>query len=1147
MKRLYFLLVALAFLGLLSGQSAEAQILNRGIGEYPGVPADYKGPEMLSGGETHRNLALHRTAYASSSYDCNLTAQLLTDGIHLPSTASLDDIPRLYVSTPQGPLPKREREWTLDLTPFSKATVIGADTWLRYDFVGYAPTAQAIVISGTVAYDEALATGGYALRLDLSEDGETWQTADIHRFADRLPGQLSPWKVHSDPNKQTERGNLPVRAFTDTLCLADVPQAIRHLRVGLVMPGAAYWAITNVDVLQSTAPSERSASVDVPSRYVSRWYPNAISQSLLPAFHFSSAWMPATTDEAWCMIDLGAPASIDSVTLHWVGQPQPYRLEKSGEGRYVKIVIPATDTPYALTEVQVWGRGGLVPAATGWTVERVGEQPIPATVPGTVLASYINIGAVPEPNLEDNVAQISDAYFNAPFIYRHDLAVPTDLEAEEHLWLHFGGINWKARVYLAEQYLGQIDGAFTRAQFDIAALVRQMSRGKDLAAFAEMTLPLRVEILPCPHPGSVKEKTEVNTDFNGGILGADNPTFHASIGWDWITTVRGRNIGIWRDVWTERTGAVTISDPYVSTHLAETDGKEPVAYVTAEVIVRNHSMRPQTTTVTGTLGDLTFVRTLTLAPGDQHTVSFTPDAYPQLAIPHPHLWWPNGYGEPYLYDASFAVAGDTIRYKAGLREMTWSESDDVLKLYVNGRRFVGRGGNWGFSEHNLRYRAREYDIAVRYHRDMNFTMIRNWVGQTGDEEFYEACDRYGIMVWQDFWLANPSDGPNPTDEEMFMANAEDFALKVRRHPSLGLWCGRNEGYPTQTLDKALRRLVKDVTPGIHYIGSSADDVVSGHGPYRALPVKEYFEMTKGSERLHSERGMPCVMNPWSTQHTLRDGIDSRDLWGKHDFTQQGAQRGSTFVGLMEQQLGQPATAEEFCRWAQWINYEGYRAMYESRSRHRKGLILWMTHPCWPSMVWQTYDYYFDATGALFGARKACEPLHIQYNPATDSVEVVNYSGGDRKNLRGHIVLRRLDGGVMAKRSFKTDSPEDTTLSFALPRHDTVTGPYVLDLCLEGVSDNRYLLQPDHSLTALPRPELDVRETDGQVTVTNTGATPALLLHLQLVTDDGQPVLPTFWSDNYFHLLPGESRTVTCDYSPADARGLTPRVTVTTLQ
>ena len=88
-------------------------------------------------------------------------------------------------------------------------------------------------------------------------------------------------------------------------------------------------------------------------------------------------------------------------------------------------------------------------------------------------------------------------------------------------------------------------------------------------------------------------------------------------------------------------------------------------------------------------------------------------------------------------------------------------------------------------ESNLRYRAREYDVAMRYHQDMNFTMIRNWVGQNGEDALYEAGDKYGIVIWQDFWLANPWDGPDPDDNSMFMQNATDLVERIRNHPSVG--------------------------------------------------------------------------------------------------------------------------------------------------------------------------------------------------------------------------------------------------------------------------------------------------------------------------------------------------------------------------
>jgi len=84
----------------------------------------------------------------------------------------------------------------------------------------------------------------------------------------------------------------------------------------------------------------------------------------------------------------------------------------------------------------------------------------------------------------------------------------------------------------------------------------------------------------------------------------------------------------------------------------------------------------------------------------------------------------------------------------------------------------------------------------------------------GDEEFFEACDRYGIMVWEDFWLANPWDGPDPYHEDMFMANARDFIRRLRQHPCMALYVGRNEGYPPQSLDQNLRQAIAELYPPI---------------------------------------------------------------------------------------------------------------------------------------------------------------------------------------------------------------------------------------------------------------------------------------------------------------------------------------------
>ncbi|MBR3726367.1 MAG: beta-glycosidase, partial [Prevotella sp.] len=598
---------------------------------------------------------------------------------------------------------------------------------------------------------------------------------------------------------------------------------------------------------------------------------------------------------------------------------------------------------------------------------------------------------------------------------RRVFQVPQEMRGQR-VFLNFDGINWKADVWLNGQKIDRIEGAFMRGKTDVT---RYLNEGVNVLA---------VEIEKCANPGGAKLKNEQTTDFNGGVLGADNPTFHATVGWDWISTIRGRDIGIWNDVYLTATpNDVTLSDPVVSSKVG-INGADTTATISPAVVVKNNAEKPLTGVLKGWIGDITFEKTVSLAANEERQIDFDAADFPQLREQKLKLWWPNGYGEPHLYDAGFSfstplqevnenlpsLSGEgqgerhsVLNYKAGIREMTYAEVDTRLQIFINGQRFVPLGGNWGFSENNLCYRGREYDAAVRYHREMNLNTIRNWVGQTGDREFYEACDRHGIMVWQDFWLANPVDGPNPDDEKMFLQNARDYVLRIRQHPSIMLYCGRNEGYPPKTIDDGLRQLVSELTgstPTTHhpspllYISSSADDGVSGHGPYWAIPAREYFERQTG--KLHTERGMPNIMTYEGLSRTLRPEHlwPQNEYWGQHDFTQQGAQRGASFNSLISKGFGEPKDACEFTTLAQWQNYDGYRAMYESTNHDRQGLLIWMSHPTWPSMVWQTYDYYFEPTAAYFGVKKACEPLHVQWNTLTDSVEIVNRTAAEQRNL-----------------------------------------------------------------------------------------------------------------------------------------------------
>jgi hypothetical protein len=537
-----------------------------------------------------------------------------------------------------------------------------------------------------------------------------------------------------------------------------------------------------------------------------------------------------------------------------------------------------------------------------------------------------------------------------------------------------------------------------------------------------------------------------------------------------------------------------------------------------------------------------------------------------MRISDPELWWPNGYGAPHLYKVKLAFMkdngeiSDALKFHTGIREMSFTEEDGILKIFVNGQRFSGRGGNWGFSESMLRYRKREYDIAVKYHRDMNFTMIRNWVGQTGDEEFYEACDRHGIMVWQDFWLANPVDGPDPYDNTLFLSNAHDYIKRIRNHASMGIYCGRNEGNPPQELDTALRSIVGLLHPGLHYISHSSDGVVSGYGPYRAM-LPEYYFQERALPRFHSEMGRPNITSYESLQAMIPDSSlwPQGRMWGLHDFCLNGAQRASSFLAMMDTAFGPVESAREWVELAQFLNYDGYRAMFEAQSRHRAGLFLWMSHPAWPSMVWQTYDYFFEPTAAYFGCKKAGESLHIQWNAFSDSIEVVNYSRHSKYDHIARLELFNLDGSRVITEDMEIRAESDCrTLCFPVPYPENLSEVYLMRLSLlkddKLISENQYWRgRKEGHLNALrnlpkitPLLVSDTEVTDSthvlNCTISNPSITPAVMVRARVAGDkSGNRILPALYTDNFLTLLPGEERTLRIEVNSEDTRGETPVV------
>jgi hypothetical protein len=917
--------------------------------------------------------------------------------------------------------------------------------------------------------------------------------------------------------------------------------------------------------------------------------------------------MSAGSGAEWVYVDLGAVCTFDRVVLEWIrradvgavqvstnatdwqtlqalphdgGMIDEIHLAQVAHGRYVRVLMTKPAEPegnYILSELEIYGRGGLVAvpkpaeslqssgalnlAGGNWRLQRAslvvasGEQVstpgfaakdwMVATVPGTILTSYLNDGAVPNPDFGDNQYAISDSFFCADFWYRNQFIGPV-LLGGRHAWLDFDGINWKAEIYLNGHSVGRIDGGYMRGRFDVTALLHPHA-----------TNALAVRIIRNASPGSTKDKA--GRTVNGGALGRDNPTYHASAGWDWISTIRGRNTGIWSDVSLRTTGAVTVEDPLVTTTLPLPDTTQ--ADVNIQTTLRNLESKPVSGILRARFGTVMVEAPVTLDASSTKTIELAPSAYPALHLANPKLWWPVGYGEPNLYPVTLSFLtgkgiSDTKFFHTGIRQFAYSEDGGVLKMWINGRRFIARGGNWGFPESMLRYRAREYETAMRYHRDEHFNMVRNWVGQTGDEAFYEAADRNGVVIWQDFWLANPWDGPNPDKNDLFLANARDYLLRIRNHASLGLFCGRNEGFPPQPIDDGLRGLVATLEPGSHYISSSADGPVSGHGPYRVEPLRYYF--AHAPEKFHSEMGAPNVVDMDSLRRTMPESAmwPQGSQWPLHDFHEE-----NPFTTAVEKNYGGATSIADWDGLAQFVDYDAYRGMYEGQSKNRLGLLIWMSHPAWPSLLWQTYDYFFATDAGYYGAKKAAEPLHIQWNAATDAVEVVNYSAGSQTGLSAHAEVLSLDGSLKWQKSAVLDSSEDSTMSpmqMEFPVGLSPTHFIRLTLSRDGkiVSSNFYLHgveeQDYKGIRTLSPAKVDVKTTIARrgpewvitAELHNVSTAPALMVRVKAVREKtGDPIQPALYDDNYVALMPGEHKTIHISLENADTRGERPRIIV----
>ena len=308
-----------------------------------------------------------------------------------------------------------------------------------------------------------------------------------------------------------------------------------------------------------------------------------------------------------------------------------------------------------------------------------------------------------------------------------------------------------------------------------------------------------------------------------------------------------------------------------------------------------------------------------------------------------------------------------------------SASDDLgtapyLVIKVNGVRIASRGGNWGMDDAMKRVSRAHLEPYFRLHHDAHENIIRNWVGQSTEETFYDLADEYGFLIWNDFWETTENYNIEAEDPALFLENAEDVILRFRNHPSIAVWCGRNEGVPQPIINQGLAKLIRALDGTRYYSPSSNQVNLQNSGPYRYQDPKLYF--TALNHGFSVETGTPSLSTLESFEASVPkpDQWPMDDVWAYHDWHFQGNGDMHPFLAEMQTEFGAPTSLEDFERKAQMMDYVDHRAIFEGMNAHlwapNSGRLLWMTQPAWPSNMWQVLSSDYDTQSSYYGEKKA---------------------------------------------------------------------------------------------------------------------------------------------------------------------------------
>ncbi len=675
-----------------------------------------------------------------------------------------------------------------------------------------------------------------------------------------------------------------------------------------------------------------------------------------------------------------------------------------------------------------------------WQFHQVGpDEWLPGQVPGGVHTDLLALGRIPDPFAGDNELAVQWVA-ESDWIYRSTFSPSAELLAAEHVQLVCDGLDTLATVTLNGRELGHTDNMFRQYRWDVKDLLQPADSGTPnelVIAFASPVRYVTEKQAERPLPG-------VSQAIPGGPHLRKAP---CQFGWDWGPQLPP--IGIWKDLRLEAYNTARLDDVHVRQEHA---GGQVT--ITVDATVQRWSDAALTVAVQVTAPDGS-TREATAAVGANDTASL------RVPIADPQLWWPNGYGDQPLYavavalrpsDAPDAAPLDTRDYRIGLRTIVLRQEPDAwgrsFEFVVNGVPVFAKGSNW-IPADSFPPRIGDAYIggliasAAAAHQNM----LRVWGGGLYEEErFYDLCDQYGILVWQEFIF---SCSIYPLDRPEFVANVQEEAVqnirRIRHRASLALWCGNNEmewGWHDWGWDRPeLQGLKEAYDQFFHHTlpawvaAEDPDHSYWPSSPSSDTPFEDpngqrqgdahYWDVWHGRKPFTAYRDQyPRFMSEFGFQAlpplaTIRTYAGEAD-WNMTSYImerhQKNASGNSLMVGQMLDTFRLPMDFPSLVYLSLVLQAEGIRYGVEHWRRHRDrvaGTLYWQLNDCWPVASWSSLDYFGRWKALHYAARRFYAPVLLSVED-TGTTEAIWLTSDLQQPWSGTLrwSLETLDGQVL---------------------------------------------------------------------------------------------------------------------------------------